>query len=335
MIPSLFELSPRAGVIASGDGSDFWFPAKASSFAADVDALYYFIYWVSVVFFVAIVACMTWFVIRYRRTATRTQPERSSSHNTTLELTWSILPAGLLVVFFYWGWKSFLDMMTPYRDAMEIQVGAYKWGWNFTYPSGHTDSELHMPVGRDINLRLNSADVLHSFWVPELRTKLDVIPGRYNLLPVHAILTGEFQLKCTEYCGTGHSGMRAKVVIHESGGFEKWIEAAEAALLTMPPRDLGELLYTKRGCVTCHTLDGSPKVGPSFKETSSLWNKQRKLADGSEVEVEANYIRESILDPPKKVVAGFHPQMPVMPGIKEKEIDGLIAYIKSLSASNQ
>lgn len=344
MLQSLFDPSSLASsnllgfaLPAADSAADatYWFPAQASSFAADMDALWYFIYWVSVFFFVGIVAFMVLFVVRYRRTATRTQPERSASHNTALELTWSILPAVLLVAFFYWGWTSFLVIATPPRDAMEVQVGAYKWGWNFTYPSGHTDSELHVPTDREVKLIMSSADVLHSFWVPEFRTKFDVVPGRYTYLWFKPTRTGEFQLKCTEYCGTGHSAMRAKVVVHEAGGYEKWLEQAEGALLTMEPKALGELSFKKLGCSQCHSLDGTKLVGPSFKETASLWGKARGLSDGSEVTVDENYLRESILEPAKKIVAGYQPQMPVIPGIREKQIAGLIEYIKSLSGPNQ
>lgn len=337
--PSLLAISNLLGFAAPGaEGSGeatYWFPIQGSTIAADMDALWYFVYWVSVFFFVLVVGFMVYFVVRYRRTATRTQPERSSSHNTALELTWSILPAFFLVAFFYWGWTSFLVIATPPRDAMEIQVGAYKWGWNFTYPTGHTDSELHVPTDRKVKLIMTSADVLHSFWVPEFRTKFDIVPGSYRYLWFEANRPGEYQLKCTEYCGTGHSAMRAKVVAHAAGGYEKWLEAAEGALLTMEPRALGEYSYKKLGCMQCHTLDGSPSTAPSFKETHSLWGKARKLADGSEVTVDENYIRESILEPPKKVVAGFAPVMPVIPGIKDKQIAGLIEFIKFLNEPNQ
>ena len=208
-------------------------------------------------------------------------------------------------------------------------VTAQKWSWQFTYPNGYTDENLHVPVDRPIRLVMQSQDVIHSLYVPAFRIKRDVVPGRYNKAWFEATVPGEYQIFCAEYCGTGHSDMLAKAIVHRPGEFESWLRKASDFLSTMTPEEGGRKLYKIHGCGQCHSTDGSPLTGPTFQ---GIFGHQVSLAGGGTVKVDENYIRESILNPAAKVVAGFEPVMPTFQGrLEDKEITAVIQYINSLS----
>ena len=308
------------------DGS--WMPVQASTGAPAVDRLFFFILWLSVAFFVLIVGLMVLFVVRYRRRAGRTAPDASPSHNTALELTWTIIPLILVIVIFAWGFKVFMDMSTPPGNAYEVLVTGQKWKWLFTYPNGHVDENLHVPVDTPVRLVMTSEDVIHSFYVPAFRMKKDVVPGRYTKAWFRANKTGEFQVYCAEYCGTSHSDMLSMVVVHEPGGFESWLDKAADFLNTMPPAEAGAKLVAQRGCAQCHSVDGRGGIGPSFK---GVFGHQVQLVSGPPLVADEDYIRESILEPQARVVAGYQPVMPTYKGrLKDAEITAIIEYLKVL-----
>jgi cytochrome c oxidase subunit 2 len=313
-------------------GGSLFFPQRGSTEAATVDQIFYFILIISIVFFVLIVALMLLFVLKYRRSDERATAEKSSSHNNALEALWSIIPSILVAIIFIWGFTGYLEMRQAPDDSYEIQVFAKRWAWSFQYPNGYIDENLHVPADTPIRLVMSSSDVIHSLYVPAFRLKMDVVPGRYSTTWFNAINPGsetaEYDLFCAEYCGDQHSTMLAKVVVHPSGEFETWLEQASNFLDRMSPEEGGQLLYQRRGCVQCHSVDGSAKTGPTFQGT---FGTQQQLADGGSVTVDENYIRESILDPMVKVRAGYKPVMPSYQGqLKEEEINAIIAYIKSL-----
>ena len=304
------------------------FPTPSSTTAEQVDNLFYFILLVSIFFFAIIVGVMVLFLIKYRARPGESA-QKSPSHNNTLEVAWTVIPGIFVAGIFFWGFVGYLDMRQPPDDSYEIQVTAKKWSWSFTYPNGHVDNNLHVPQDRPVRLVMSSDDVIHSLYIPAFRLKMDVIPGRYTTTWFESGTPGEYTLFCAEYCGTQHSNMLAKVVVHRSGEFEKWLEDAANFLETVTPVQAGEILYQRRGCIQCHSVDGSAKSGPSFKD---VFGSQQGLSDGSSVTVDENYLRESILEPQAKVRAGYKPVMPTYQGqLKDEEISALIVYIKSLS----
>ena len=312
--------------LANTNGS-LWFPAPSSTGAADVDRLFFFILGICTLFFVLIVGLMTWFVWRYRSRPGHS-PAATASHNNWLEITWSVIPAILVGVIFLWGFLGYVNARTPPDNSYEIQVVAKKWSWAFIYPNGHVDNNLHVPVGRPVTLVMSSDDVIHSLYVPAFRLKMDLVPGRYSKTWFEATTVGEHILFCAEYCGTGHSTMNAKVVVHASGEFEKWLEEAANFMDDLTPVQAGEILYTRRGCVQCHSVDGSAKAGPSFKE---VFGTEQRMSDGNTLVVDENYLRESILEPQAKVRQGYRPVMPTYKGqLNDEELSALIQYIKSL-----
>jgi cytochrome c oxidase subunit 2 len=317
-------LAAQAG--GGGDRS-FWMPFQGSTTAAEVDWVFHVIYWISLFFFVLIVGAMVLFIYKYRRRAGR-DAEPTPSHNTPLEVTWTVIPLLLVIWIFYIGFKGYMNLRTPPANAYEIQVTGQTWKWLFTYPNGHVDEKLHVPVDRPVLLTMTSQDMIHSFYVPDFRIKMDVLPGRYTKTWFQARYPGEYRVFCTEYCGTGHSDMLTTAVVHEPGGFERWLDEAASLFATLPPVEVGARLYEMRGCTQCHSVDGTPRVGPTLK---GVFGGTIVLKDRGSVTADENYIRESILDPQAKIVAGFDPVMPTYQGrLKDQEITGIIEYIKSL-----
>jgi cytochrome c oxidase subunit II len=305
----------------------FWMPVAGSASASRVDWIFRFILIIAVVFFLLVVTLMALFVIRYRRRPGR-EAEPSPLHNTKLEVTWTAIPLLLVLLIFYFGFKTYMDMSVAPQNSYEILVTAQKWAWSFTYPNGYVDANLHVPVDTPVRLVLTSEDVIHSLFIPAFRLKKDVVPGRYNKTWFRATTAGEYQIFCSSYCGTKHSEMLSTVIVHEPGMFEKWLADASNFVDKIPPAEAGARLYKTRGCASCHTVDGSAGIGPSFK---GIWGGQAVLSDGRKVLVDEDYVRESILEPPAKVVAGFDPVMPTYKGrIKDKEITVIIEYLKSL-----
>ncbi|HET9954925.1 MAG TPA: cytochrome c oxidase subunit II [Polyangiaceae bacterium] len=309
------------------ESDTFWMPLDASVTTRSVDWIYYFLYWMSVISCVLVFGAMILFIVKYRaRSRSANQKvERTSDHSTALEVTWSVLPLFVVIALFVWGFRGFVDLRTVPKNAIEIRATGQKWKWLFTYPNGYVDDQLHVPQDRPVRMLINSVDVLHSLYIPNFRTKMDAVPGRYTDLWFQANQPGEFPVFCAEYCGTSHSNMLTQVVVHEPGGYEKWLN--DASVWKGTPEELGANLYAKQGCNTCHSVDGSPLIGPTWK---GLFGKTENTSAGA-VKVDENYLRESIVDPTAKVVTGFTPSMPTYQGkLKDAELDGIIAYIKSL-----
>ena len=308
-------------------------PPGGSTISGDVDALFYFIFWVSVILFTVVVGLMVVFAIRYRRRG-KAGLTSGVSHNTPLEITWTVIPIILVMIVFFWGFKTYLKMRVAPKDSIEIKVTGQKWFWTFDYPEGaNTTNDLVVPVNKPIKLLMSSTDVIHSFYVPGFRIKMDVLPNRYTVTWFEADRMGTFDLFCTEYCGTGHSQMIGKVRVVSEREYATFLEESGGPGEGEPLDEYGAKLYKARACNTCHTIDGSRLVGPSFK---GIYGEQTVISDGSRVTVDENYIRESILKPQAKVVAGYDPVMPTYQGIlKPRDVDALIAFIKSLQEQKE
>ena len=311
-------------LLAAGPG---YLPERASSVAESVDHVFGFIFWVSLFFLVLIVALTVLFVVRYRARPGRTAADPSPDHSTRLELLWTGIPLVLVLVMFGWSTRVWLGMSShdPGPSPHRVQVTARKWSWWFDHPGGRGSNELHLVAGRPTELVLGAVDVIHSLYVPEFRLKQDAVPGRYTRLVFTPTRPGTYPVLCAEYCGTNHSLMSAAAVVHpDQASFDAWASQGGTGDLPLPA--LGEKLFAEKGCSACHTVDGSPGVGPTLK---AVWGRTESLAAGPAVKVDENYLRESIVAPGAKVVAGFDDVMPPMP-LEEREIQALIAYIQSL-----
>ena len=302
----------------------YWLPEQASEFAAHTDFLFMAITWISALFFAIIVGVMFYFVIKYRRRP-GIGPQKSSSHNTSLEIMWSVIPSIILVWIFYSGADGYFKSRIPTDDAEEIYVVASRWNWAFRYPNGDTSTQLHLVQNRPVKLIMSSTDVLHSFFVSAFRQKMDIVPGRYTYAFIVPTLTGKYRLACTEYCGTEHSRMRTLCQVHDDeaarNSSTEWIRAK------FPPWKTGERLF-QMNCSGCHKMDDKAATGPAL---NTIWGTEETMIDGSKVLVDEDYIRSSILYPDKHIVAGYGPvsKMNSFDGkLTEENIMDLIAYIK-------
>jgi cytochrome c oxidase subunit 2 len=309
-------------------------PQQGSHFAGEVDFLYMALFWLSVFLFLGITGMAIWCCIRFRYKPGRVTPHLT--HNTTLEIWWSVLPLILCIAIFFWGVEGFLKFSVAPGESMEIQVTAKQWLWQFEYPDGsRTVNDIHVPIDKPVRFVMTSEDVLHDFFVPDMRVKNDIIPNRYTEVWFTPRVLGVHHFTCAEYCGKGHSDMFGKLTVEDEATFKKFLETGgtEWEDYKMKPAEWGKLQYERKGCSTCHSLDGTRGQGPSWK---GIWGKMEKMNDGKEVLVDENYARESMMLPQAKIVAGFEPIMPTFQGLlREHEIQGLIAFIKSLGNDPQ
>ena len=300
------------------------FPEQASTMAPRVDQLYYFLLGVSVFFATLILILIVAFAIKYRRRSDDEQP-RPISGNLGLEILWTVVPLSLTLVMFVWGARLFFITFYPPSDALEINVVAKQWMWKVQHAEGRSEiDELHIPTGRPVKLIMTSQDVIHDFFVPAFRVKNDVLPGRYTTLWFEATKPGAYRLFCSQYCGTQHSGMIGHIIALEPAEFQTWLSGGAAAVSMATA---GENLFRKLGCISCHAANDSGR-GPSL---AGLLGKAVRLQSGATVTADENYIRESILEPQAKIVAGYPSIMPTFKGlISEDGIMQIIAYLKSL-----
>jgi cytochrome c oxidase subunit II len=300
-------------------------PDQASALAPEMDALFYFLTAVTAFFTVGIFVVIVYFGLKYRRRpGVKPIPVKT---NTQLEIAWTVIPLVICLFMFGWAAKLYVQMETPPKDAMEINVIGKQWMWKVQHPEGMREiNTLHVPVGRPVKLIMTSQDVIHSFYVPAFRTKQDVVPGKYFTSWFTATKVGEYHLFCAEYCGAQHSGMVGTIVVMEPAAYQAWVAGTK---INVPMVLSGEKLFAEKQCNTCH--------GQRAPTVAGIYGRPAILADGSQVPRDENYLRESILQPNAKMLAGYPPIMPTYQGqLSEEQITELIAYIKSLrSATTQ
>ena len=302
-----------------------FFPQQASVQAGQVDAIYFFLVAVTAFFSLLIAVLVVVFAVKYRR---RNDDEIGVAIHGSLplELLWTFVPLGIVMVMFVWGAKVFFDLYRPPAGAMEIFVVGKQWMWKVQHMEGQREiNELHVPVGRPVKLIMGSEDVLHSYFIPAFRVKADVIPGRYNTMWFTATTPGQYQLFCAEYCGTKHSGMIGRIVAMEPPDFQAWLSGGRAE---DSPVAAGAKLFQDLVCNTCHMGDTQGR-GPAL---TGVYGKPVQLLGGGTVIADDAYLRESIVNPQAKIVAGFQPVMPTFQGlVTEEQLLQLIAYVRSLS----
>ncbi|MGB2629135.1 MAG: cytochrome c oxidase subunit II [Candidatus Acidiferrum sp.] len=301
-----------------------FYPVEASNFAGNVDSLFSFILLTCLFFAVIVTLLVIFAAIKFRR---RSEGEVGNTveGNTALEIGWTLIPLVLAIAMFAWGAVIYVHFRTAPQNTLDIYVVGKQWMWKLQQPNGRKEiNELHVPVDRDIKLIMGSEDVIHNFYVPAFRVKMDVVPGRYNTLWFRPTKVGKYHFFCSQYCGTNHAIMGGWVTVQDPADYAAWLSDEGGDL---NPVSAGEKLFTQLACVTCHIANGTGRA-PSL---NGLYGARVQLADGSAVTADEAYIRESIVQPKAKIVAGYQPVMPTFQGlVTEEQILNLTAYIKSL-----
>jgi cytochrome c oxidase subunit 2 len=306
------------------------FPDAASTYAEQVDPLWWFLVAVTLVMTTLIFLGVFAFAIKYRR---RREGEKTPyiHGSMKLEIVWSVIPLFVMLIMFFWGSKLYYEYYNPPPDAIDVYVTGKQWMWKVQYPEGQREiNELHVPVGRAVKLTMASEDVIHSFFIPAFRMKRDVVPGHFNVAWFRATKPGKYHLFCAEYCGTQHSGMIGWVTVMEPVEYQNWLSGGG---VSGSMASQGEKLFQQLGCSTCHLLDEQGRC-PILR---NVYGNPVRLDDGRVVTADDAYVRESILNPNAKIVSGFKADiMPTFQGqVSEEGLLQLIAYIKSLSKIQQ
>ena len=300
-------------------------PNLITTTQAAVDPVFMFIFGACLALLVGITAVMVWFTIRYHRSRSP-EPTSQNDGNLWLEIIWTVFPTILVMAMFYYGWAGYLALRNVPKGAMEVTATARMWSWTFTYPNGKTSSKLYVPAGKPVKVDLVALDVLHGFYLPAFRVKRDVVPGMKNHAWFVATKPGSYDLFCSQYCGTGHSAMITTVEALPEAEFAAWLNHTEQGVVGHSGKELLE----KLGCLGCHSLDGSLKVGPTFK---GLYQSTIKvLVDGKPVTVTVDdaYLTESIVKPSAKIVEGFPPIMSTYPDLTAEDVKALVEFIEGI-----
>jgi cytochrome c oxidase subunit 2 len=304
------------------------FPPRASAMAGELDALYMFLLAVSATMTVLIFFLVFFFAVKYRRRSPDDPMPKAIHNSIPLEIAWTVIPFGFMLIMFAWGTKMYYNEYTPpSMNTLDIYVTGKQWMWKVQYPGGQRDiNELHVPTGQSVKLTLASEDVIHSFFIPAFRIKHDVVPGHYETFWFQPTLPGRYHLFCAEYCGTGHSKMGGWVTVMEPAAYEAWLSGGATGASMA---DQGEKLFEQYGCVNCHGMDKNGR-GPSLR---NIFGHAVQLENGQTVIADEAYLRESVFNPNAKIVAGYHRDvMPEFQGqVGEEQLLQLIVYIKSLS----
>jgi len=318
-------------------------PEQASQHARDVDGLHYFVVLTSVATAVVIFGTALFFMVRYRRRSEDQKTVEVQPHHWH-EAVFVGVPLAVFLLWFAIGFPQYIELTRPPPDAMDVFVQGKKWMWKFAYPGGPSAIDvLRVPAGRPVRLLITSRDVIHSFYVPELRVKQDALPGRYTQTWFNADRPGRYQVFCAEYCGLSHSGMLAELVVMPPADFDAWLAEqrrgqvlaqdgaptpGEVLLPSSSIAEQGRTVAAAQGCLKCHSVDGSRHIGPTFLD---LYQRQEKLSTGELVPADEPYLTKSMMDPAAQVVAGYQNVMPSFQGrMSPPEVAAVVEYIKSL-----
>ncbi len=299
-------------------------PAAASASAGEMDTLIWLFTALTLLLVVPIFAGITFFAIRYRE-GQRVNRAYRENRDRSLELTWMIGPFILTLIFFAWGAQMFMVHKTPPANATRIEAIGRQWMWKFQHPGGQMEiNDLHVPTGEPIMINMISQDVIHSLYIPALRIQMETLPGRYTQLWFDANRPGTYRIFCSEFCGTDHSAMDGLLTIMTPADYAKWLQQSGSSISLAAA---GGALFTNYGCNGCHG-QGSAVHAPSL---AGLWGSDVKLANGSVVTADDNYIRDKILNPDRNLLAGYKQVMPAFKGvIPEDEVERLITYVKTI-----
>jgi cytochrome c oxidase subunit 2 len=305
-------------------------PVEASAQSLPVDWMWNMDAGVLSFLFSLIMVPLIYSLIVFRRRKGDTSDAEHMEGNTTLEVTWTVIPLMIVIVFAYLGAYTLGETRVVDPNALVINVTAHQWDWSFDYPEGFTSNELHLPINQQVVLKMQSLDVIHSFWVPEFRVKQDIVPGHITEYRITPTLLGNYIVRCSQLCGVSHAYMQRPVIVTTQSDYDTWVQqqaAVNAALVAKGGPDAGKALVAQNGCAGCHSLDGSRLVGPTWR---GLFGSQVKLSTGSSVAADEAYLIESVSDPSAKVVDGFPDHIMPKFNLSDAQIKDIVSYIETL-----
>jgi cytochrome c oxidase subunit 2 len=284
---------------------------------------------ISLAIVLLVVGLLAYVLVRYRARAG--DPEPAQVHgNTRLEIAWTAAPALLLVALFVLmlGTMRTVEADVP-GDALIVRVVGKQWWWEYEYPDLGVvaANELHLPAGRPIRLRIESADVIHSFWVPELGWKRDALPGRVNEIRAEFAAPGAYDAPCTEYCGAQHAWMRGRVFVEPPEQFEAWAarQRQPPSPPASPPAARGRDLFLASTCVNCHAVQGTPavaRVGPDLSHLAGRTTLGAGVLDNTPENLRL-WLRDVQRVKPGALMPGYA-------AMSDQELDALVAYLGEL-----
>ncbi len=299
--------------------------APLSLAAGGTDRVFWFWVAVSLLFYAGLTATMVAFVVRYRRGRPHRLPPSEGS--LLLEVTWTLVPTGLFLAIFAFGWTDYRRMRTVPREALGVTVTGRQWSWSFRYPNGKETARLYAPVDRPIGLDVLTADVIHGFYIPDFRLKADAVPGHVNRTWFQATREGIYDIQCTVICGVDHSRMVAEAVIVPEADFRAWYFGGEEAPEPQAPQPRGLALLRDHGCLACHTLDGRPAVGPTFKGLLGRTEQVDTPRGLETIRVDERRIRTAIVDADHAPVRGYPRVMPAA-ALGPDDLDRAVGFLK-------
>jgi len=303
-------------------------PALLTTTNQAIDPVFIAIFAACLVLLLGITAAMIWFIVRYHRSRAP-EPTSRAEGNIWLEIVWTALPTVLVLAMFYYGWAGYLALRNVPPGALEVTATARMWSWSFTYGNGRSSTKLYVPVGKAVKVNLVATDVIHGFYLPAFRVKRDVVPGMSNYVWFVAPRAGSYDLFCSQYCGTGHAAMITTVEAVPEAQFTSWLQETPAS----GGKPAGREILEKRGCLACHSLDGSRKVGPTFQ---GIWGRSTVVTtNGAErtIIVDEPSLRRSILEPQADLVKGFPPVMPPAGDLSPDDMQAVLRFLKEQGGS--
>ncbi len=303
---------------------------EASRLASEVDWLIASLLGISLLVLFLVLGLMFIYVVRYRQ-GSMLDRGKQAEKTWRIEIGWTAATLAGFFGLFIWGASLFVRIYTPRSDPLTINVIGKQWMWKIEYPGGQREiNQLHVPMGRNVQLLLTSEDVIHDFGLPEFRLKRDVIPGRYEALWLQPTRPGTYHLFCDQFCGTDHAAMIGSVTVMTPHDYQRWLEENGTSTGLIAE---GQALFIRNGCSGCHQ-NGLSGGGGTVRAPSlnGLYMSPVPLSDGSTVMADDRYIHDSILYPNEQIVASYAPVMPSFDKVVgEEDLMKIIAYIKSLA----
>jgi cytochrome c oxidase subunit 2 len=307
---------------------------NASNFVSTYNAAFYSIAGISLLLLVALTAAMVYFIFRYNRK--KSTKAVLIDGNTTLEVIWTVIPILLVLVMFYFGWIGWNPMNKAPEDSLNVTSTARMWSFSFKYENGKESPDLIIPVNKPVKINLVSVDVIHSIFIPAFRVKTDIIPGREKMMWFIPERVGEYDLYCAEYCGLQHSYMQSNVKVLSDADYASWYADTSAVKIVTEgttPGAEGLAILKVKGCLACHSTDGSRIIGPTFL---NLFGEQAVVVkDGKDVTITVNedYIKKSILDPNSEITKGYQGNLmqSYSGSLSNEDLDKIIEYLKTLN----